>query len=1021
MKTHRTLSIALTMASASLVGLAPHQVQAQDIQEAVPLGIQAMEAQEWEKAHGIFKKLVETYGERGKNLFGGKFGRIYHFKGFCELKLAAKLNRLGGDDNLDKAMDYYEMAKVSYTECYKLPSDDRGTNPFHKKSLLYKGQACQGGEEYKEAINAYKKFLAEREERDKYNPGMFNINMAICHFKLETPQLKQGITYFETALKNKDRWKTPDAAIVSAFQALTKAVIQAKNERALVDFLNQNRSAITLKPYQMVQFGPFFQKLATEALEADMQEAAYNLFALIPGTQVAMSDLQVLKEKLALYPRPGLKDGTALIYKDQIDKWYSELKTKDRSGDPPEVLALTALAFTHESNGNTRGAFGAYEQLELYFGKSRRREENLYNLVRTSSVISEVFITEKYGQIFLKNFPQSDYCESVRSMMLSSLFASGEYEKCEAVAEKMIGELPKPSLQHDVCLHVLGGSKFYLGKFVEAHPFLEEHLKMYEDSQFRLAASYFEASNLSQLQMWAQAAVKLDAFLKKYPDPAENMFLPFALYDRANVHFSESEYEPALVHLNRIETEFPGSNIEDAAYNLKGNILQSQGQRDQAKDYYLKALELAEHRDNPMIAGESLYYLVALLGAEKIDKEPNPNMKDALPYYDKFWKEHQDSPYKAQVAVAGTPALIEAGRYEEAQSNLQGVIAEMAKSENPAGLEGAIGSYTKYYLQGLKKQGLDAGAAADKLKDHYYTFPGIDSKDIRTLAMLRIAVIGVYEDSLKSAQKEKDEALISRNQARINTAFKDLKSDARFEPAKLSNFVLVRIGDYLRTKTSAPRQALPYYQERLKRPQQQGRSKAEFGVADIYGLAGSKSEMDTAIEMMRDVVAKNKDSKKNRDQALSRIVQIYAKQSNWDKVIEEGKAYLAGYNKDRTKVQQLMAKAYDEKKMYAECIATNMGLFASNTANWAVSVPAIGRATELMWDHGTAKDGKSKQQVAYEVAGKYINSSREAFDKNKDEMPDEVRTAWQDIDRRVQKWEGSGTIQTFEDMKKAQQ
>ncbi len=1017
MKTHHSLTMAITLAGASLVGMTPTQVRAQDIQEAVPLGIQAMRESQWEKAQGIFAGIVEAYGDRGKRVFGGRFGVIYYNKGFAELKMAAKLQRLGGEENLGKAGEYHSLAKDSFTQCYKVPSDDRGKNPYHKKSLLYKGQALQALEEYQEAIGSYRKFLAEREARDKYSPGMFNINMAICHFKIEEPQIKEGIAFFETALKNKDRWKTPNAAIVSAFQALTKAVITAKNERALVDFLNQNRSSITLRPYQMVQFGPFFQKLATEALAADMQQAAYNLFALIPGTEVALSDLTGIKEKLALYPRQGIKDGFDLIYKDQINKWYSDLRTKDRSGDPPEVLALTALAFTHESNGNTRGAFGAYEQLELYFNKSRRREKNLYSLVRTASVISEVLTTERYGQIFLKSFPQSDYCDSVRNMMLSSLFAAGEYDMCELVADKMIGELPKPSVQHDICLHVLGGSKFYLGKFAEAHPYLEEHLKLYEESKFRLAASYFQASNLSQLQMWEQAGVKLDAFLKTYPDPVENMFMPFALYDRANVHFSESEYVPALVNIERIESEFNGSNIEDVAYNLKGNILQSQDKRDEAKQYYIKALELSNRRDNVVVQGEALYFLVALLGTEKIGKEPNPNMKDALPFYDQFWKGYQSSPYKAQVAVAGVPALIEAGRFDEALSNVQGVIAEIAKLENPAGLEGAIGSYTKYYLIAQKTKGVKPSDAADKLKDHYYTFPNIDSKDIRTLAMLRIAVIGVYEDSLKTAKKEGDEALVSRNQSRINIAFKELKTTYPVE--KLTNFVLVRVGDYLRTKSTAPRQALPYYQERLKRPQVNGRSIAEFGIADIYGKAGSKDEMTTAIKMMQDVINQKDSSKENRDKASSRIVQVYAKQGNWDKAIEEGILYMKKYTRERTTVQQILAQAYYEKKNYLKCISINSNLAGNNRSNWDVSVPAMDRATELMWDHGTAaKDGRSKQQLAYEVAGRYLQSSRAAFDEHKDEMSENVRTTWKRIDARVLKWEDSGKIQTFAEMEK---
>lgn len=1014
MKTQRSLTVALTLAGASLAAFVPGQVAAQDIQEAVPLAFQAMKEEKWERAQGILAKIIETYEPRAKQIYGGKFGVLFYNKGRCELKIAGKLKRAGGEANLTKATTYYEMAKESFGKSYDYPTDANGQNIYHKKSILYKGQAAQALEQYKEAIKLYKKFLAEREETDNYNPGTFTISMAICHFKLEKPDIKNGISHFETALKNKERWQTPDAAIVTAFQALTKAVIITKNEQALVDFMNQNRAAITLKPYQMVEFIPFFQKLATEALEAEMPYAAFNLFALIPGTKEALDDVSLIRSKLAAYNRPGIKDGFDIIYKDRLKDLATKLRSRDRSGDPPEVLALTALAYTHEQEGYVRGAFGAYEQLELYFKKSRKREDNLYNLVRTSSEIGEVMITEKYGQVFLKNFPTSKYVESVRSMMLSSLFANGEFEKCEEVAGQMIGGLEKGSKQHDICLHVLGGSKFYLGKFVEAHPLLVEHRELYKDSDFKIAARYFEASNLSRLQEWAKAAVKLDSFLKDYPDIGENNFLPFALYDRANVHFSESQYEEALVHLNRVESEFPGTNIEDMAYNLKGNILQSLEQRDAAKEYYEKALRLAETRDNDMVASEALYYLVGLLGAEKIGKQDNPNVQDALPYYDKFWSKYQDSPYKAQVAVAGMYALIAADRADEALSNLQGVISEMAMNESAAGLEEAIGSYTNFYLDAKKRAGVNRATASDELKDHFYKFPDINANNMRALAMLRIAIIGVYEESLKEAIKDKDDARISRNSAHIKTLFKELKSDFPIE--RLSNFVLVRVGDYLRVKSTAARQALPYYEERLKRPQVNGRTRAQFGIADIYGQSSNSEEQLAAIKTLRELIETNKDSKKICEEAQYRIVEVYNVRGDWTNLIKEAGVYNKSYRKNGSRVTYILAKAYDSNDDYQDAIRTYMNVYGGNTSNWELSVPAISRATELMWDHGESVDGQSKQQVAYNISARYIKNSKAAFDKFRLEMSDEVRDSWLELEKRVQTWERGKRVKTLQQL-----
>src|SRR5690606_6376680 len=101
-----------------------------------------------------------------------------------------------------------------------------------------------------------------------------------------------------------------------------------------------------------------------------------------------------------------------------------------KSGDPNEVIQLAATAFLHEKHGNVRGAFACYEQLELFFNKSKKREDYLYNLVRTASVIGEVLATEKYGTRFLTTFPDSKHVPAVRRLMLTSLFYGGQYEKC---------------------------------------------------------------------------------------------------------------------------------------------------------------------------------------------------------------------------------------------------------------------------------------------------------------------------------------------------------------------------------------------------------------------------------------------------------------------------------------------------------------------------------------------------------------------------------------------------------------
>ena len=99
-------------------------------------------------------------------------------------------------------------------------------------------------------------------------------------------------------------------------------------------------------------------------------------------------------------------------------------RARGKEGKLPEVTALAATAYIHEQNGNIRGAYGAYEMLEQFHSDSPKdkRENYLYQLVRTSSLVGRVLQTEKEGQKFLKLFPGSQYEESVRSLMLTGPF-----------------------------------------------------------------------------------------------------------------------------------------------------------------------------------------------------------------------------------------------------------------------------------------------------------------------------------------------------------------------------------------------------------------------------------------------------------------------------------------------------------------------------------------------------------------------------------------------------------------------
>ena len=951
----------------------------------------AMRAKKWAEAHAILAKAVATYDARAKTLFGPKFGWFWYHKGYCELKLKQ-----------------WEAAMESFKMCYtKYPNKNAGGagldaanqgsfNHYHKKSLLKWGDAAIGAQEWEVAIKMYKKFLQERDpKRDTYQRGAFYVNLSMAHFKLF--QIPPGIENLEIAIDNKEAFPTPDEGIMVGFQAMVEAVIEKQNEQALVDFLGKNRADIKLEPFKMHKFAPVFMKLAADALAAEMERSAFELYALVPSTKSSIDDIKARLAQIGIIDRQfqDPPQSNRQIHKEVLEADLEELNTQWSSGDPYEVIATAATAYIHEQHKNVRGAFAAYEQLELYYNKSKKREEYLYNLVRTSAIIGEVLVTEKYGSLFLKTYPDSKHVESVRSMMLTSLFMEGEYEKCIEVATIMLPKLASPSKQHDICLHVLGGSYYYTGQYDQARKFLDDHVDMYDKSQFRMASLYFQASNLSRLQYWGKAAELLDDFLSKYPDPGKNIYLPFALYDRANCHFAEDELDPSLVKLNRLESEFPNSDIMDMAFNLKGNVLQTQEEWDPAEGYYKKAMELAKRRENTIVVGESLFYLVGLLGQEKRGKEENPRVKDAVPYYDEFWKDHGSaSPYKAQTAVAGVHPLTEVGREAEALENLQTVIAELASVPGAFGLEEAINSYTRAYLKNHSEK---------ELKEHYYTFPGIDAGNREAQALLRIALITVFEEKSKKADKEENPDDKRLADAMVGVLFRDLKSE--FQPTQLTNYVLVRVGDYLREKTGTPRAALPYYNEVVGREDQSYRFNANFGLADILGGSASPAEKLKAVQSLEHVF-KNAPQKKQQERALFRIVEILAEKGDWGDVTTRAKEYLTteGYRRYSGKVSFMLSQSYDKRGMKEDAIVAYNNTWAGYTGLLEVSAPAMKRVMELVWTRNTGDD----HQQAYTIGYKYRESTKHLM--NNPNVKDEEKELWQEVADLVQSYEDHSSV-----------
>lgn len=946
-------------------------------------------AAKWNEALGYLKEATNTFDGRALQLYGPKFGWFWYFRGTCELKLG-------------KFDDAIKSFKVCHQKYHNDDSDGSNINIYANKSLLKWGEAAQGKKDWDEAIGRYKQFLAKRDpERDNFEKGAFYINMAICHFK--AGKIAGGTENLEIAIKNKNIFPTPSAGIMAAFQAFVETAIAKKDQNAFLDFLKKHRADVVFQPWESAPFSPIFMQLAASALGEDLTKIAFELYALVPGSLEADDSLRSAVRKVGGFER-AIPDGSSIYLLPSLQKEIAQGAERKKKGQVPEVTALAATAYVHEQEGNVRGAYVAYKMLEEFYNNTPKdkRENYLYQLVRTSSIVGRVLETEREGRKFLKLFPGSQYEDAVRSLMLTGLFFDGEYELCIKVAETELPNLKENTEQHDICLHVLGGSFFYTGQFQKAVPLLKQHLELYPESDFKIAAEYFNASNYAQLQVWSTAAELLDKFLAKYPNPKENAYMPFAMYDRANCHYAEEELDEALSLLNKIESEFPDTSNRELVFNLKGNVLQNLGNDEEAADYYERALTLAERKENDLVAGESLFYLVGLLGQEKKGNSPNEEMALALPFYDKFWENYgANSPYKAQVAVAGLPALEEAERMDEGLDRLQEVISQLAKVPGAYGLEEAINSFTKFFLKNNTEE---------ELKDLYYDFPDIRNEDRAAQALLRIALITVFEGKAEQAEKDNDDGEAGKAGAMVKVLFRDLKSD--FEIKTLSNFILVSVGDYLREQTASPKEAIPYYEEVLSRTDQSYRFPASFGLADVYGLSDSNADLEKAVESLV-AVFENSTDNKQQEKALYRAIEVLAKMEKWSEAKERAKVFLApeqNYTQFAPFVSYVLGQAYQALGETENAIATFGGTYASYTGLLAVSAPSLKSYMELLWNRNNSGDEKrtSDRQFAYVAGASYLKQT--AAIRNNPKVPEEERELWDEVQDLVRKYEANPNI-----------
>ena len=239
--------------------------------------------------------------------------------------------------------------------------------------------------------------------------------------------------------------------------------------------------------------------------------------------------------------------------------------------------------------------------------------------------------------------------------------------------------------------------------------------------------------------------------------------------------------------------------------------------------------------------------------------------------------------------------------------------------------------------------------------------------------------------------------------------------------------MLIRVGDYLREKTSAPKQSLPYYNELLARKDKTGMEfKALLGIADVLGGSDAPSDNRKALTSLDRVHSAAKDDPESQEKALYRIIEINDKLEDWEAVNKRARQYLdEKHTRKVAEVSYLFAKSYDERNLTEDALANYGSVYARYTGYIAISAPSVKRVMEIMWDRNLeagAQIGsgdkaitlqKKDRQAAYEdVGSKYIRSTRRIRETNK-KITDAEIAMWDDVADLVKEYETSGQVKTM--------
>ena len=887
------------------------------VAQAYGAAYQAFQTNAFPKAHKIIDDTVKTWGKRGLEVFGPRFGEFYFLKGLIFYR----------QKDYEASMEMFQTCynKFNNSIIQSKPTTNPYTwlpNRFRPHARLQWGRAHAKLNDYAAAIPLFEEIIALE---TPVKPPIYkdHVGVELGRAFIRNGDLKDGVDLLIRILESKASVQTKRAGLMVLFQDWSIEVdwsevqpITWKYGQILKEDTKSNR----------FRRNPIFNFLARKALSDRDPLRSLTWYSYFLHPQEA---IEIEQQRLKIIEAIELaKDAPPELIaekKKRLAAQQEKIKVQEKN----LTAMVLGVASAHYQLKNFGAAFATFVYLADTYPKHEQRAEILYNVVSSSVHIREFDATYEYGMLFLSEFPEHPLKPEVARLMAEAVFVKEEYEKSHKVSVE-IRELFDPgSNPRDILDFIAGASLYHLDRYEDAEHELAAYVKAYSPNGQRLEPGrFYLGATKVKLFKWVEGSDILNAFIKDYP---RSLMMSSALYQAALCDFVLVNYDNALDLLDRLQNDFPRAPEIPASYNLRGDVLDAiRAPNDEIEAAYTTgrkgALPDPEQKE---IAAYSLWKLIHLAAQMK-------NHELAVTRDKEFRSMHGGSIYELEATAAALPSLVEMDRFVEVRRRLENFIIGVAYDPASPQLSELVGTYVE-----LLEDNLPPSEAFAQVK----AFPLPEPRPEPLSAWLLMAEIEKLEKTDPPVDPKK-----------IDSLFYQIQFD--YEKEKVPNYILVKLARWNQERMDKPELAEEFYNYVLtKRPEGGALEYALLDSADIIVERLEKSAFLTALGNYQRILNQFESPEFQQGATLG-IARIKTLEGKTEEAFQWWQRYLSNrsWNKARAEANYSIGALLEKKGRPAEAIKVYVSVYSNFPGHLDWSTKAYINTAEILRARGQKGD-----------------------------------------------------------------